>query len=199
MRHCTHSYGEDMHPIQMQEGPRGIGMGYKGFIAKFEAICQEHLRDGRARAFAFVFYDMTNGVVRRALRDAHGFRSLHEMTGKDITLFYLHDRAIEAHWRGFNKVFMAALGVEQQAVPPCMVFFRVHGEQLEDVSIYHIDEQTEDPVLVVAELEQYVDDAIKRMNAEGDFSAFSGLGKAIAPITALSKLGELLLKLKGVV
>jgi hypothetical protein len=188
-----------MHPIQMQEGPRGIGMGYKEFIARFEAICQEHLRDGRARAFAFVFYNMTNGVVRRALSQAHGFRLLHERTGKDITLFYLHDLAIEAHWRSFNKAFMAALGVEQQAVPPCMVLFRVHGEQVEDVSIYSIDEQTQDPVLIVAELEQYVDDVIKRMNAEGNFSAFSGLGKAIAPITALSKLGELLLKLKVVV
>ena len=95
-----------MHPIQMQEGDRGIGMGYTAFINRFEAICQEHLHEGRARAFAFVFYDMTNGVVRRALSDAQGFRLLHEKTGKDITLFYLHDRAIEAHWGSFNKTFM---------------------------------------------------------------------------------------------
>jgi hypothetical protein len=187
-----------MHPIQMQEGPRGIGMGYKDFIAAFQAICQEHLMDGRARAFAFIFYDMTNGVVRRALSQAHGFRLLHEKTGKDITLFYLHDRAVEAHWRNFNKTFMTALGVEEQAVPPCMVFFRVHGEQIEDVSIYTIDDQTQDPVLIVAELEQYVDDAIKRINAEGNLSGISGWGKAIAPITAIAKLGELILKLKGV-
>ncbi|MEZ5646851.1 MAG: hypothetical protein R3E99_17135 [Burkholderiaceae bacterium] len=106
-----------MHPMQMQEGDRGVGMGYTAFINRFETICQEHLHEGRARAFAFVFYDMTNGVVRRALSDAQGFRLLHEKTGKDITLFYLHDRAIEAHWRSFNKTFMEALGVEDQAVP----------------------------------------------------------------------------------
>lgn len=186
-----------MHPIQMQEGDRGIGMGYRGFIDRFEAICHEHLQEGRARAFAFVFYDMTNGVVRRALSDAHGFRLLHEKTGKDITLFYLHDRAIEAHWRSFNKTFMEALGVEEQAVPPCMVFFCVHGENIEDVSIYRIDEQTTDPVLVAAELEQYVDDVIKRLNAEGDVSALSALGNLIARVGALSKVGEFLLKLKG--
>ena len=40
-----------MHPIQMQEGDRGIGMGYTAFINRFEAICQEHLHEGRARAF----------------------------------------------------------------------------------------------------------------------------------------------------
>ena len=185
-----------MHPIQMQDGNRGIGMGYTGFINSFEAICQEHLHEGRARAFAFVFYDMTNGVVRQALRDAHGFRLLHQKTGKDITLFYLHDRAIEAHWHNFNKTFMEALGIEGQAMPPCMVFFRVHAESIEDVSIYRIDEQTTDPVLVVAELEHYVDDAIKRMNAEGDVSALSALGKLIAPVGALAKLGEFLFKLK---
>jgi hypothetical protein len=49
-----------MHPIQMQEGDRGIGMGYTGLIDSFEAICQQHKG---ARAFAFVFYDMTNGVA----------------------------------------------------------------------------------------------------------------------------------------
>ena len=128
---------------------------------------------------------------------AHGFRLLHEKTGKNITLFYLHDRAIEANWRSFNKTFMEALGVGDQAVPPCMVFFRVHGEDIEDVAIYRIDEQATDPVLVAAELEQYVEDAIKRLNAEGDVSALSALGKLIAPIGALAKLGEFMLKLKG--
>lgn len=140
---------------------------------------------------------MTHGVVRQALHETHGFRLLHEKSGKDITLFYLHDRAIEAHWRSFNQEFMAALGIEDQAEPPCMVFFRVLGEHIEDVSIYRIDEQTADPVLVVAELEQYLDDAVKRLNAEGGFSPLSGLSKVIGPIAALTKVGELLLKLKG--
>jgi len=186
-----------MHPIQMQAGDRGIGMGYEEFVKRFEAICQEHLRDGRAKAFAFVFYDMTNGVVRKALREADGFRLLHDKTGRDITLFYLHDLALDAHWRKFNKTFMETLGVDDQAEPPCMVFFRVHKDNIEDVSIYRIDEKTADPVLIVAELEQYVGDAIKRTNAEGDVSALSALGKLIAPIGTLVKLGGFLLKLKG--
>lgn len=52
--------------------------------------------------------------------------------------------------------------------------------------------------LVAAELEQYVDDAIKRMKAEGDFSALTDLSKIVAPISALTKLGTFLLRLKGV-
>lgn len=188
-----------MYPIQKQEGPRGIGMGYRQFIKEFKIICQQHMEDGRAKVFAFLFYDMTNGVVRRALKEAHGFRLLHEKTGQDITLFYLHDLAVEAHWRNFNREFMAALGVQDQVEPPCMVFFRVQGEHIEDVFIYRIDEQTQDPVLVAAELEQYVDDAIKKMKAEGDFSALTDLSKIVAPMSALTKLGTFLLRLKGVV
>jgi len=186
-----------MYPIQMQEGSRGLGMGYGQFIETFNSICQEHLMNGRAKGFAFVFYDMSNGVVRRALQAAHSFQRLHDKSGRNITLFYLHDRAIEAHWREFNREFMAALGVEGQAEPPCIVFFRVFGEQIEDVSIYRIDERTDDPVLVAAELEQYVEDAIARMNTEGDASALFAMGKAIAPIATLAKWSELLMRLKG--
>lgn len=186
-----------MHPIQMQEGARGIGMGYDQFIRTFEAICHDHVREKRARAFAFVFYDMNNGAIRRALTEAEGFRRLHERSGTDITLFYLHDTAFDAHWRKFNSRFIAALGVEDQAAPPCMVFFRVHDGQVEDVSIYRIDEKTQDSVLIVAELEQYIGDALKAMNAENDLGAFSGLTNVIAFIGAVGKLSEFLLKLKG--
>lgn len=65
----------------MQAGNRGIGMGYGQFVDTFESVCRKHLRDGKARAFAFVFYDMTHGVVRETLRQAHGFQRLHEKTG----------------------------------------------------------------------------------------------------------------------
>ncbi len=179
-----------MYPIQKQEGHRGIGMGYSQFSDEFKSICQDHLEDRRAKFFAFMFYDMRNGIVRRALKEAHGFRLLHEKTGNDITLFYLHDHAVDDHACSFNNDFMAALGIQDQANPPCIVFFRVQDEHICDVSIYKIDEQAQDPVLVIAELEQYVDDAITKMKAEGDFSALTDLGKLVAPVTALFRLGK---------
>lgn len=39
-------------------------MGYHSFVDEFERICREHIREGRARAFAFIFYNMTHGLVR---------------------------------------------------------------------------------------------------------------------------------------
>lgn len=168
-----------MHPIQMQAGNRGIGMGYAQFVDTFESVCGKHLREGRARAFAFISYDMTHGVVREALMQSHGFKQLHEKTGSHVTLFYLHENAVDAHWQDFDLKFIAALEVENQVSAPYIVFFRVQGDDIEDVSICAIDEKSTDPVLLVAELEQYVDHAVKIFNAEGNFSALTALGRAV--------------------
>jgi hypothetical protein len=104
-----------MVPIQMQAGARGVGMGYEQFVETFAEICQEHLAASRARILAFVFYDMENSTVRRALREADGFHRLNQLTGKEISLFYLHDSAAYARWSSFNRVFMDALGIADQA------------------------------------------------------------------------------------
>ncbi|MDR6395906.1 hypothetical protein [Herbaspirillum seropedicae] len=183
-----------MYAIQMQAGPRGLGMGYEQFIEQFVSICQEHLEAGCAKAFAFVFYDMAHGVVRQALHDASGFRLLHERTGKDFTLFYLHSSAIDAYCQDFNERFMSALGIGDQASPPCMVFFHVHNGSIQDVSIYDIDDQTEDPVLVAAELEQYVGQAKKLMYEQGNLAPLFDVRKLIPGFVSCA---EFITKLKG--
>lgn len=196
--YTTENYSERVvYPIQMQDGNRGIGMGYGQFLETFNSVCLEHIQNGRARAFAFLFYDMMHGVVREALEEAYGFQRLHDKTAKDVTLFYLHANAVDLHWQDFNLTFMEALGIEDQAQTPCMVFFRVIGENIEDVSIYAIDERSADPVLTVAELEQYVGEAIDKLNAEGDLSALTSIGKSLASFGSLIRLTEFLLKLKG--
>ncbi|WP_458038959.1 hypothetical protein [Pantoea ananatis] len=77
------------------KGERATGMGYSEFVRTFDAICKEHMREKRAKAFAFIFYDMEHGPVRRALKSARGFEILNAETGKDMTLFYLHAAAVE--------------------------------------------------------------------------------------------------------
>ncbi len=188
----------DMYPIQMQAGNRGIGMGYEQFVDTFQDVCLEHQQDGRARVFAFVFYDMSHGVVRDALYQAQGFQRLHEKTGQDVTLFYLHDGAVDAHWRNFNLEFMAALGVEGQATTPSIVFFRVENGDIEVLSIYAIDGDSTDPVLIVAELEQYVGDAVKILNAEGNVSALTSLGTAVVQFAGLVRLADFASRLTNI-
>lgn len=171
-------------------------MGYEDFLTQFERICADLQRQGRAKSFAFIFYNMGNSAIRTALRDHHGYRVLHELTGDEIALFYLHDGAFDAHWNQFNQKFMETLGIEEQATLPCLVFFRVHCGTIEDVSIYQIDDKSADPVLIISELEQYVNEAMRWMKAEGDASALIPAAKIIAPLGTLIKVGELLSKLR---
>ena len=58
-----------MIPIFEQVSGHGQGLGHDDFKKRFKEICEEHLREKRARIFAFVFYDMTHGTVREALYD----------------------------------------------------------------------------------------------------------------------------------
>ena len=100
-----------------QVSGHGQGLGHDDFKKRFKEICEEHLREKRARIFAFVFYDMTHGTVREALKGADGFRRLDETSGKDVSFFYLHDRAVDRFGDSFNRRFMRALSVTRQAKP----------------------------------------------------------------------------------
>lgn len=159
-----------MYPIQMEDGDRGIGMGYGEFLETFQSILLAHLEQGRARIFAFIFYDLSHDIVREALKQAHGFNRLHDRTAKDVTLFYLHSEAVGSYGEGFNQRFMKLLGIEEQAEIPCMAFFRVFGDTIEAGAVSHIDVRSADPVLVIAELERYVGEAIDTLNSEGNMS-----------------------------
>ena len=127
-----------MIPIYEQGTGNGIGHNLKSFLDRFDAICSEHLAAGRAKAFAFIFYDFTDDALRRLLKNQGVFAKLDRLAGADLSIFYLHRgtrHAVEA----FNERFLAALGVDEQAVPPCVVFFRVHEGQVEDVEIAQLD------------------------------------------------------------
>jgi hypothetical protein len=45
-----------MIPIYEQGKGQGIGYDFNDFLRRFIAICEEHKRDQRARAFAFFLY-----------------------------------------------------------------------------------------------------------------------------------------------
>ncbi|MGC0808293.1 hypothetical protein WKG86_10250 [Pantoea agglomerans] len=157
------------------KGARATGMGYSDFIKTFDTICQEHMKDKRAKAFAFIFYDMKHGPVRSALKTARGFEILNAETGKDITLFYLHAAAAESHAGAFNKRFMEALGVEEQIDMPCIVFFRVTDDKIDDINFRSIDKQVDEEYLIVEALRRDIAEYTEDMNSQGNFSALTGV------------------------
>lgn len=169
-----------MFTVYLQGASRGTGMGYEEFVANFERICDQHVEDKRARAFAFVFYNMNDGVVREALKSANGFQILNQELGRDLTLFYLHDDAKAPQANAFNKHFFRALNIKSgQASPSCIVFFRVSEKKIDDILVRQIDVDTAEPHAVTEEMRRYVADYIETMNEEGDLSGITWIPKLL--------------------
>lgn len=127
-----------MIPIYEQGTGHGIDHSLSSFLLRFESLCQEHLQEGRARAFAFIFYDFCNEQFRRILKDQGVFAQLDRLSGTDLSLFYLHAgrrRTVE----GFNGEFLRRLGVDSDVCLPCVVFFRVKEDKVEDVTVAQLE------------------------------------------------------------
>jgi hypothetical protein len=162
-----------MFTVFLQGADRGVGMGYEEFVSEFERICEVHFREKRARAFAFVFYDMTDGPVRKALKSERGYQILNEASGKDLTLFYLHSEATRDRAKQFNDKFLKALNVNEQVAPPCIVFFRISGKNIEDVALNSIDSETEDLYLIIEEMRRHIVSYVEGINEQGNLSGLT--------------------------
>lgn len=127
-----------MIPIYEQGTGHGMGHSLDSFSVRFELLCQEHLREGRARAFAFVFYDFYDDELRNILRDQGVFTQLDRLTSNDLSVFYLHSGRRQAVAQ-FNAEFKRRLGVDSDVNLPCVVFFRLKGGKIEDVTIAELE------------------------------------------------------------
>jgi hypothetical protein len=127
-----------MVPIYEQGKGRGIGYGRETFADRFASLCREHLEDGRARAFAFIFYDFGDDEFRRVLNDQGVFTQLDRLAGSNLSVFYLHSGGARAINR-FNTDFLARLGVGEDVALPCVVFFKLKDGKIDDVVIAHLE------------------------------------------------------------
>ena len=127
-----------MIPIYEQGIGNGIGHGLQSFLRRFDEICAEHLAKGRAKSFAFIFYDFTDQAIRKILKNQGVFAQLDRLSGTELSVFYLH-AGTKAAVEAFNAHFFSALGIEGQATLPCVVFFRVQKGAIEDIEIAQLE------------------------------------------------------------
>jgi len=127
-----------MIPIYEQGSGNGVGHGLNSFLGRFDEICADHLAKGRAKSFAFIFYDFTDQAIRKILKNQGVFAQLDRLSGKELSVFYLH-AGTKAAVEAFNAYFFSALGIEGQATLPCVVFFRVQKGTVEDVEIAQLE------------------------------------------------------------
>lgn len=127
-----------MIPLYEQGDGRGIGHSSESFIHRFDEICQAHLASGRAKSFAFIFYDFRNKELRRVLKDEGVFTELDRLSGSELSIFFLH-AASEKGLRKFNQTFLKRLGVDGDGRLPCVVFFSLANGRLENLKIVSLE------------------------------------------------------------
>lgn len=127
-----------MYPIQEQGSGQGIGHSLDTFFDRFDSICEEHLAQKRAKAFAFIFYDFADGSLRRILKDKGVFTRLDRLAGTELSIFYLHQGTADAV-ESFNSILLTALNLGGKAKPPCVVFFKVNEGGVKDIMVAQLD------------------------------------------------------------
>lgn len=80
-----------MHPIIYPDNTEGSPKAISEYILR---TCEEHKAEGRALAFSFIISDLKNPYVNKILRDTDYLNSLHEISGKDLTIFFLNDNYV---------------------------------------------------------------------------------------------------------
>jgi hypothetical protein len=128
-----------MIPIYEQGGGHGIGHNLNSFLSRFDAIIAQHQETGRAKAFAFIFYDFADNQTRKILKDEGVFATLDRRTGNDLSIFYLHTGTRHAVER-FNEVFLQRLEIAETAKPPCVAFFKLAKGELSDISVVVLED-----------------------------------------------------------
>jgi hypothetical protein len=78
-----------MRPIELEGGPFLSLDEFRDFFIK---TCEEHRKQNRAKAFAFIVYDFTNENAQKILRDGEYSRALHKLSGKWLTIFYVNTK-----------------------------------------------------------------------------------------------------------
>jgi hypothetical protein len=127
-----------MVPIFEQGTGRGIGHNVDSFRRRFAAICEEHVNSGRAKAFAFIFYDFTDESLCRLLHDQGVFTQLDRLAGDKLSIFFLHSgtrKIVES----FNSEFLSQLGLPGNVALPAIVFFKLEGEEIADISVAQLN------------------------------------------------------------
>lgn len=128
-----------MIPIFEQGHQEGIGHGFDSFLRKFIDICETHLKNGRAKSFAFILYDFQDKQIRDILKSQGGFTKLDRLSGSELSVFYIHSdnkKLVTA----FNKIFVGAFEIENTVELPCVLFFKMNGGEVEDLQIIELEQ-----------------------------------------------------------
>jgi hypothetical protein len=140
--------GADMRGIEPSE-----------FQSRFLKICQEHRRDGRAYAFAFLLLDERHPHVVKVLTDGVYWEALDELAGDRLTVFSFfvpravidgreHGPAVTPAGRGKSrgknslKMISQLLELDKTLALPAILFFQVAEGKV--IDLHHAEISDDD-------------------------------------------------------
>ena len=104
--------------------------------------------------------------MRKILKDQRVFVQLDRLSGKDLSIFYLHTGTAHAAER-FNSIFLQRLNISETADPPCVVFFKLSKGELTDISVAALD--STDLIHGFKELYDVIEQYLKQSNAKPNY------------------------------
>lgn len=72
------------------ENSKSKGYSFEDFESEFIKICNNHRREGKAIAFAFILYDFDNENIIKVLNDDDYWNSLNHISGDYLSVFSFH-------------------------------------------------------------------------------------------------------------
>jgi hypothetical protein len=151
-----------MVPIFEQGKGNGIGHSFETMIKRFIDLCNDHLKNGRARAFAFLLYDFDDKQIQNILKNNGGFTQLDRLSGKDLSIFYLHS-SNKALIKQFNNVLLSAFEIDMEKTNfPLMLFFKIADNEVKDLEIVELEQSN--LMFAFKELYDTIQNYIARIN-----------------------------------
>ena len=158
---------------------------YETFYERFIEICDEHKKQHRAMAFAFILYDFRNPQIAKVLRDDDYWFSLNAISGEYLTVFSLNYNPTKANIQkmmrerisgGPTTKWLTSVDVNPFALEensnslikkyfgdtnvkyPSVLFFQVDNGEIIDYSLIQLDEK--DIQRAFQELQNYIISAV---------------------------------------
>jgi len=145
-----------MYPIYIEKVRSGEGITVANFVTKFKEICSTHHREGRASSFAFIIHDFTNPEITKVLDDKNYFNALDEISGSNLTIFYLHltseknkkieflgkERFVRDLTSEVNNFLVEEFELDREISTPAILFFQIKDKQIIDFFFCSLTERT---------------------------------------------------------
>lgn len=148
-----------------EDTPRGReGYSFGEFEERFLSICEEHRRNERAFAFAFILFDLPHPQVRKVLEDDAYWDALDADAGSYLTVFSFNvperRRRRESgqlevrHMVALTEPFGPREGIEavrsffgfsEDIELPALLFFQVSGKEIIDSLWVNLHEKRTEP------------------------------------------------------